>query len=102
MLGTVVPATSPRRSASAIPATMPPVIITTSSMRAAAVMGAPVMASCTEPTNCSPLSSTVMPAATMSVASTRMPSGSARLDSRIAGVAAIRPPAMCWKKNGRP
>ena len=51
------------RSVVATPAMIPPVIINNSKKRAAAVIGAPVIASCTEPTSDNPDSNTVTPAA---------------------------------------
>ena len=87
---------------------MAPVITRTSSMRAAAVMGAPVIASWTAPTSCRPLSSTVIPAATIRLGlSASSPAKvprrlSANAVSRIAGTVAMIPPIMFWKKNGRP
>ena len=61
--GSVEPNIPVIRNEIATPAMMPPVIITTSKNRATAVMGAPMIASWTEPTNDSPDSRTTTPAA---------------------------------------
>ncbi len=60
--GRSLPIRAASRSDVATPAMMPPVIINTSKNLADAVIGAPVIASCTEPTSESPDNSTVTPA----------------------------------------
>ena len=61
--GRSLPINAANRRDVATPAMMPPVIINTSKNLDTAVIGAPVIASCTEPTSESPESSTITPAA---------------------------------------
>ena len=79
----------------ATPPMMPPVIIRTSKNLADAVIGAPVIASWTEPTSESPDSNTVTPAAITSDGEMLMFSWSWKLNRVMAGVAATNPPTNC-------
>ena len=76
-----------------------------SKKRATPVIGAPVMASCTEPTSESPLNSTTIPAAmTCDGVIDRLchPVFSPSSYTSAAGTTAMNPPATCWKKIGVP